>query len=217
MSDETKKEPKEWLGGTATEDMVADIVANPEAYGFTWKEEPISAKNDKDGKLLAPDGKKMVLRANAPRPYLPETQEHVAAFFAAFGPSVLARSANGTSVDVAAEDIIRRELLAEWGKDRARSVSNNDLKTEIVKRVLLGKRAAGGGGSRTKWVVNGVVYTSEADAIAASAAAAAQTYKGLDGKEYPTALEAKQASVAHLVDQGFPQELALKAVAGMAE
>lgn len=216
MSDETKKEPKEWLGGTATEDMVADIVANPEAYGFTWKEEPISAKNDKDGKLLAPDGKKMVLRANAPRPYLPETQEHVAAFFAAFGPSVLARSANGTSVDVAAEDIIRRELLAEWNKDRARSVSNTDLKTEIVKRVLLGKRAAGGGGSRTRWVYNGVIYATEAEALEASKAPT-QTYKGLDGKEYPTALEAKQASVAHLVDQGFPQDLALKAVAGMAE
>lgn len=194
-----------------TENDIMDIVANPHNYGFTWSYEPISAVKDKGGNWLN-GGKKLVLRTNAPRPYV--EPEDVPLFRSCFGDEIIAKALNGTSIDVAAEDVIRREILAKWTEQRAKNVTNDDLKEAIVRSVLFGQRARGSGGSRKVWIVDGVAYTDEATAMEASKAKP-ETFPDMRGNQHPSKLEADQANIAILVDSGMSYELALKAISGM--
>lgn len=210
---DTGNEDSNFIPGTATDSDVQDIVSHPESFGLDWDTSWDAASDtDREGKRF---GTRLTLRKSVPLPMVVETAEGVAEFVKAFGPTITAKAINGTSMRVAAQGIARTMLLAAWDKDRAKSVTNDDIRAEVVRRVLLGQRGKGGGGARTKYVgPDGKVYASAEEA---SKAQAPRTWKGLDGKDYPTLLEAKQASVGYLVDQGFPVDMAQKAVAGMTE
>lgn len=194
------------------ESDIQEIIAFPERFGFSWKYEPISAVKDKQGNWLN-GGKKLVLRGNAPRPYV--EPDDVPLFRACFGNEIIAKAINGTSIDVAAEDVLRRELLNQWQTQRAKNVTNDDLKEAIVRSVLFGQRARGSGGSRKVWIVDGVAYVDEASAMEASKAKP-ETFADMRGNQHPSKLEADQANIAILVDSGMDGDLARKAVLGMA-
>lgn len=193
------------------ESDIQEIVAFPERFGFSWRYEPISAVKDKQGNWLN-GGKKLVLRGNAPRPYV--EPEDVPLFRASFGNEIVAKALNGTSIDVAAEDVLRRELLNQWQTQRAKNVTNDDLKEAVVRSVLFGQRARGGGGARKVWIVDGVAYTDEATALEASKAKP-ETFPDMRGNQHPSKLEADQANIAILVDSGMTYELARKAISGL--
>jgi hypothetical protein len=194
----------------ATEKDIPHIVRNPTRYGFKWKHEAISAYKDNDGKLLA-NGSKLELRKDAPR------LEIVDLILASkwFGAESVMKRANGTSYDVESEGIVRTEILKHWHGDRKLPVQEF-LKTELVKRQLLGIRASGGGGSTTRYVANdGTSFRTSEEAAAHNAKITPAVFKGFDGVEYSTKLEAQQASVDFLVKNGTPVAAAQAAVVNM--
>ena len=195
--------------GTATDKDVDKIVNYPTDYGFKWNDTwDAASQTDKDGKRF---GALVVLREKCAT--IPEVTD-VKLFAESFGWQQLTDAYNGTSGRVKAQGISRELLLAEWDKQHAKNVSEKHIRSEVVKRVLLGMRAkGGGGGARAYYVVNGVKYANEADAIAASKVKV--TYKGLDGKEYATGLEAKQASVAYLTHEDRGEARMAPAIAAM--
>src|SRR5688572_4380621 len=201
--------------GTATENDLTRIVTHPEDFGFEWDSSwSAASETDNSGKRF---GSKVILRANVPA--IPKVTD-VEKFGKAFGWVILAKAWNGTSGRVDGQQIVRSMLLAEWAKDRAKSVTNDTLRREVAKRILLGIRAKGGGGFGTRYVaLDGTAFKTAEEATAHNAKNAPKvTYKGLDGQEYGTALEAKQASVAfYVTEHGMPHEVAVKLVANMPE
>lgn len=212
MPDEKEQEQEsQTFSGLATDKDVDNIVRDPESYGFVWDKWDAQSRTDKNGNSF---GSLLTLRKDSAT--LPKIVD-AELFARSFGWDKLVKAYNGTSGRVDAQGVTRTLLLAEWSKDRARNVTESFIRAEVVKRVLLGMRAkGGGGGSRKVWVVNGVTYATEEAALEASKSA--RRFTALDGTEHKTGLEAKQASVAYLVtEKGLSHEMAMGIVANMPE
>jgi hypothetical protein len=203
-------------GGFATENDVARMVSSPEDFGFEWDAWDAASKTDKEGKTF-PSGLVVLRKAFAVIPKITDAEK----FQRAFGWASLVKAYNGTSGRVDAQGVARSMLLAEWDKQHAKNVTTNAVRAEVSKRVLLGIRAKGGGGTVKRYVdLDGTAWATAEEAAESNKRIHAKTvkHKALDGQEYATALEAKQASVAFLVtEQGMPHEVALKVVANMPE
>lgn len=217
METNNEQETTVKFSGTATDNDVARMVSHPEDFGFVWDDSwDAASKTDKDGKPFA-GGLTTLRKAFAVIPKITDAQK----FVVAFGWESVTKAYNGTSGRVDAQGVARGMLLAEWSKQHAKNVTTNDVRAEVARRVLLGMRAKGGGGATKRYVdLDGVAWATMDEATAANKAIQAKTvkYKGLDGNEYPTPLEAKQASVAYLVtEQGMSHEMAVRIVANMPE
>lgn len=212
MSEKNEKETTPEYPGSATLEMVDDIIKNPGKFGFEWSAWDASSRQDKDGKDF-PAGL-TVLRKDCS--CLPKAKD-AKLFGKYFGEHKLLEGYNGTSGRVKAQEIGRSELLEHWNEQRAAKVSEYHLRREVVIRHLLEQRKPGsGGGTRKHWIVNGVVYLSEADAIAASKVAP-KIYLDMAGKEHKTPLEVKQANYAILRASGVSEEIAKNMIAAMPE
>lgn len=212
MSEKNEKETKETpeYPGAATLEMVDEIIRNPRKFGFEWDSWNASSKQDKDGKDFP--GGLTVLRKDAS--CLPKVVD-AKLFGKYFGDQKLIDGYNGTSGRVKSQEKARNLLLEHWGEQRAAKVSEYMLRKEVTIYHLLEQRKPGsGGGVRKHWVVNGVVFYNEADAIAESKRAA-KVYLDMRGVEHKTPLEAKQANVAIMVAGGMTPEMAANMVAGM--
>jgi hypothetical protein len=194
----------------ATEKDIPHVVGNPHKYGFRFKLGPIAAKKDNAGKLLN-NGDKLELRKDAPRLELVD----VALASKWFGPENVISHANTTSYDVESEGIVRTEILKHWHGDR-KLPTMEQLKTELVKRQLLGIRASGGGGSILRFVASdGTSFKTAEEAAAHTAKVTPTKFRGMDGVEYDTKIEAQQMSVSFLTKSGVANDVAIAAVAGM--
>jgi hypothetical protein len=181
--------------GTATQDMIEDIIANPHKYGMEWRYDWTPAKGTGKDKVL------MRGEVPAPLPYVIDAK----LFMESFGGSLLTSAFNGTSGRVEAQDVVRTEI------EKNRKISDSDLQRAIVRSVLFAiRRVGGGGGTRTVFIVNGKQFKTEAEALAASKAV--ETYKDVGGGEHTTLLEAQQASIAIMTQYGMTHADALKAL-----
>lgn len=209
---ETSAPEKPVYPGEATLEMVDDIIRNPVRYGLDWDGWNASSKTDKDGKVF-PAGLTVLRKDFKVLPKVIDAKR----FGRYFGDKKLVDAYNGTSGRVTSQEIARSLLLEHWNEQRAAKVTEYMARVEVVKRHLLEQRAkGGGGGTRKHWIVNGVTYLSEADAIAASKVAP-KVYAAMDGSEHKTPLEAKQATVAYLMSKGMTNEQAVALVANMPE
>lgn len=210
--DKPEDEGHEYPGEARLSD-VPRIVSNPLPFGFEWSGWDASSKTDKDGKTF-PGGLTLLRKDFKVLPKVISASK----FGRYFGESKLVDAYNGTSGRVTSQEIGRSMLLDSWSDHRAVKVTEAVVRPEVVKRHLLGIRAkGGGGGSRKVWVVNGVTYATEADAIAASKFVP-KIFLAMDGTQHKTALEAKQATVSFLMSvHKMTNEQAVALVASMPE
>jgi hypothetical protein len=153
----------------ATLNDVAAIVKTPESYGFRWRQHP-----------LATDGGSTQLR-NA------DTATEITnltTFRAAFGDANVQAWLNGASSLKVQEDTVCRKL-----REKDATVSEQEQRENVVRRVLLGVAAQRGG---VRIVVREVVKYGPA----------------LDGKMYDSLLEVQQVNVAAMIEMGLTIEQA---------
>lgn len=137
-----------------TTPSVAEIIASPEKYGFSWLEDQ---KVEKNGMQLK--GVPLV------------KHNDVDLLTATFGKAFWIDSANGTSRHVTNQRIVRDARFENH------NISVAALKQLIVEN-MLGQKS-----SRKRTVITETVFAA------------------LDGKTYPTLVEAQAASMAFMVDQ----------------
>lgn len=217
MADAAKAPESATDAPIASDELVNDIIENPEKYGLEWSSWDVAAVKDKDGNYFA-GGKAKVFRekfnvlpkvANGPK------------FVKSFGMSALVEAYNGTSGRVDAQGVVRTMFVSMWYVDKGASITEHSARVQVVRRVLLGEKAKGGGGGGA-WYVDmlGNKFRTMEEVTNANKAHAerSRTWKGMDQVEYKTPLEAKQASVVFLVEVGkLTQEQALALVANMPE
>lgn len=184
--------------GTATQDMLEDIVAHPEKYGFEWRYIWTPAKGTGKDKVL------MRGEVPAPLPFVVNAE----LFAKSFGGQILIDAFNGTSGRVEAQDVVRSEI------EKNRKITDSDLMRAIVRSVLFAiRRAGGGGGNRTVYVdpTTGKQYKSLEDLKAAQAP---QKYKDIQGNEHETLRDAQASSINHIMQAvpGMTLEMAKKAL-----
>jgi hypothetical protein len=181
--------------GTATQDMLEHIIANPQEYGFEWRYDWTPAKGTGKDKVL------MRGKVPAPLPFAIDAD----LFSRSFGGTLLTQAFNGTSGRVEAQDVVRTEI------EKNRKITDSDLQRAIVRSVLFAiRRVGGGGGTRTVFIVNGKQFKTEAEALAASKVQ--ETYRDVGGGEHATMLESQQASIAIMTQYGMSHADALKAL-----
>lgn len=211
-AEKPEDEGHEYPGAARLKD-VPRIVSNPLEFGFEWSGWDASSKTDKDGKLFP--GGLTVLRKDFK--VLPKVVS-AGKFGKFFGESKLVDAYNGTSGRVTSQEIGRSLLLDSWNDHHAAKVTEAVARVEVVKRHLLGLRAKGGGGGQRKvWIVNGVSFFTEADAIAESKRQG-QKFVAMDGSVHTTALAAKQQTVSFLMEiHKMTHEQAVALVSNMPE
>jgi hypothetical protein len=212
---EATKEPT--VETVASDDLVNDIIDNPGKYGLdAWSAWDVSAYKDKDGNFFA-GGKALVFREKFA--VLPKIRDPKL-FAKSFGWDKLTDAYNGTSGRVDAQGIVRSMFVAMWYVDKGKSITQHSALVQVVRRTLLGEKVRGGGGGG-QWYIDamGNKFRTVEEVVNANKAHEERnrTFRGMDGVEYKTALEAKHASVAHYVAQGIDSEMAIKLVANMPE
>ena len=155
------------------------IAEHPEEYGFTWE----------FGKLGRGTGKDYVEYATD-FPHVFVKPEQVPLFVASFGPGLVAQAINGTSIKVSCDRVNRESY------DKNNRVGETELKEKLVSSVLL-KVITRSGFATTKYVVDGQVFTSEAEAK-----------KYTENTRRIKALEAAQAFLAMAAENGVDTALA---------
>ena len=217
---ETKQELAEVSESTgfATEKDVDHIVRNPRDYGFDWDDSwSVASETDVHGKKFA-TGKVTMVKNFAVIPKVTDGRT----FVDAFGWESLEEAYNETSGRVKAQGIVRTMVVAEWYKDHAKAITLYVARVEVVKRVLLRIRAKGGGGGG-RWFVDleGNQFRTMDEVLASNKRIGEKfrTFPGMDGVQYKTALEARQASVAWLMaaPRNMSHEMAVQLVANMPE
>lgn len=160
------------------------IADHPEEFGFSWGNGEIGKGTKKNYVSLRKDC-----------PHIDVSPYNVPLFLATFGPKLVSDRLKGQSIKVAC-DRVNRDTL-----DKARSTSNETLKEKIVATVLLGQttrtvyeRIV----TKTKWVVNGTEYGTEAE------------YKVAMAKGEQDETDRATSFVALAVEKGMAIELAIE-------
>lgn len=135
-------------------------------YGFSWTTGEVGRGAGNDHKVITTNAQFVKV-------------ENLALFTESVGADTVLEFITGTSLKVRS-DAVNRSVHEKTPK-----ASIDDRRREVVRRVLLGVRATGGGGTRTVTV-----------------------YEGMDGKTYASKTEVQAANMAHLIDKGVPAELA---------
>lgn len=153
---------------TLTDENVAKIVNDPTEFGFEWITNESANGVGKNRKIL---------RLDSPEPKFTD----VTKFRAAFGDAIVLDSMNGSSIVVRAQGVARKMF------EKNVTAKVEDVKSAIVRRVLLGERTKSA--TIVKTVTVEVVKT---------------VYP--DGKEYATLLEYQQSMIAQYIDMGLTIE-----------
>jgi hypothetical protein len=147
-----------------TSNDVASIIKTPEKYGFRWRPHPLST-----------DGGSTRLRDADTATEITD----LALFRACFGDDNVRAWLNGASSLKVQEDTVCRKM-----REKDATVSEQEQRENVVRRVLLGVSAPRGG---VKIVTVEVVKYGPA----------------LDGNMYDTLLDVQRVNIAALVDMGL--------------